>query len=186
MKNIDRKRMVYSFYVNDDSFDHPINKIHFSLLSRYINIFDEVIFCIVIDDVNRYDLIYKIENFIISIFHKHVVFKIYENTNYRESFVFYNEIATQMEKLDGLTFFGHNKGITDGDDIETIKMWVASMYYFNLEYELPFNDINGYMFYGAHKTDFVDSEKILFNKTILYQGSWYYCGTFFLGKISGS
>lgn len=49
-----------------------------------------------------------------------------------------------MEHLDGVTFFAHNKGISDDDSIETIKMWVAAMYYFNLEYDLPCDDLNAY------------------------------------------
>lgn len=64
MISLDTKRMVYSFYVNDDSFEHPINKLHFKLLERYIHKFDEVIFCIIIDDRERYDLIQRIEEFL--------------------------------------------------------------------------------------------------------------------------
>ena len=182
MKSLDKKRMIYSFYINDGSFDHRINKLHFKLLERYIHKFDEVIFCIIIDDKERYDLIQKIEEFVISIFHKKLTFKIYDNTNYRESNVFYNEIATQMEHLDGLTFFGHNKGISDTDPIETIEMWVTAMYYFNLEFELPCDDLNGFTFYGALKTDNIDSLGIGVKDNLLQKHPWVYCGTFFWGK----
>jgi hypothetical protein len=182
MKSLDKKRMIYSFYVNDDSFDHRINKLHFKLLERYIHKFDEVIFCIIIDDRERYDLIQRIEEFIISIYHKKLTFKIYDNTNYRESLVFYNEIATQMSNLDGVTFFGHNKGISDTDQIETVEMWVAAMYYFNLEFELPNNDLNGFTFYGALKTDNINPDGIGVKDNLLQKHSWVYCGTFFWGK----
>lgn len=182
MVSLDTKRMVYSFYVNDDSFEHPINKLHFKLLKRYIHKFDEVIFCIIIDDRERYDLIQRIEEFVISIFHKKLTFKIYDNTNYRESLVFYNEIATQMENLDGVTFFGHNKGISDTDPIETIKMWVAAMYYFNLEFELPYNDLNGFTFYGSLKTNNIDSLGITIRDNLAQKYPWVYCGTFYWGK----
>jgi hypothetical protein len=182
MRSLDVKRMVYSFYVNDESFEHRINKLHFRLLERYIHKFDEVIFCIIIDDRERYDLIQRIEEFVISIFHKKLTFKIYDNTNYRESLVFYHEIATQMENLDGLTFFGHNKGISDTDPIETIEMWVAAMYYFNLEFELPHNDLNGFTFYGALKTDNIESLGIGVRDNLLQKNPWVYCGTFFWGK----
>lgn len=180
MISLDTKRMIYSFYVNDDSFEHPINKLHFKLLERYIHKFDEVIFCIIIDDRERYDLIQKIEEFVISIFHKKLTFKIYDNTNYRESLVFYNEIATQMEHLDGVTFFAHNKGISDDDSIETIKMWVAAMYYFNLEYDLPCDDLNAYFFYGALKS--VEAQNSGIRDVFIPKYKWFYCGTFYWAK----
>ena len=65
-----------------------------------------------------------------------------------------------MEKLDGLTFFGHNKGISDTDPIETVKMWVTAMYYFNLEFDLPYNDLNGFTFYGSLKTNEIEADEI--------------------------
>ena len=179
MKCFDTKRMIYSFYINDESFEHPINKLHFKLLERYIHKFDEVIFCIIIDDKERYDLIQRIENFIISIFHKQITFKVYENTNYRESLVFYNEIASKMEYLDGVTFFGHNKGISDTASRESIEMWVAAMYYFNLEFDVPF-DLNGYLFYGALKSGEVKISCL--RETLAPRYDWFYCGTFFWGK----
>lgn len=182
MKSLDTKRMIFSFYINDESFDHRINKLHFKLLKRYIHLFDEVIFCIIIDDRERYDLIQRIEQFVISIFHKKLTFKIYDNTNYRESLVFYHEIATQMENLDGVTFFGHNKGISDTDPIETIEMWVAAMYYFNLEFPLPYNDLNGFTFYGSLKTDNIDASGIAVRENLEQKYPWVYCGTFFWGK----
>ena len=178
MKNIDTKRMVYSFYINDKSFEHPINQLHFKLLERYIQHFDEVIFCIIIDDRERYDLIQRIEEFVISIFHKKLTFKIYDNTNYRESLVFYNEIAKKIETLDGCTFFGHNKGISDDLSERDIKMWVTALYYFNFENEIP--ELNGFMTYGALKgTDLSD---IHLRRELLPKHKWFYCGTFFWAK----
>lgn len=180
MKCLDKKRMIYSFYLDDNSFEHPINKVHFKMLKRYINKFDEVVFCIIIDDKNRYDLIQKLETFIVSIYHKNITFKIYENTNYRESLVFYNEIATQMNNLDGLTFFGHNKGISDTSSFENTAMWVVSMYYFNLEHELPYDYMNGYYFYGANKS--AKLTNVWWRDCFIPKNRWFYCGTFFWGK----
>ena len=181
MISLDTKRMIYSFYVNDDSFEHPINKLHFKLLERYIHKFDEVIFCIIIDDRERYDLIQRIEEFVVSIFHKKLTFKIYDNTNYRESLVFYNEIVKQMSHLDGLTFFGHNKGVSDDDiEIEKVEEWVSALYFFNLEYELPNNDLNSGFFYGALKS--ADINGGIVRDTLIPKNRWYYCGTFFWCK----
>lgn len=181
MKNLDTKRMIYSFYVNDDSFDHPINKLHFKLLERYIHKFDEVIFCIIIDDKERYDLIHRIEEFVIGIYHKKITFKIYDNTNFRETLVFYNEIATQMENLDGLTFFAHNKGISDDYlELEDVQKWVNALYFFNLEYDLPYGELNSGLFYGALKSADINAGNI--RDVLIPKYKWYYCGTFFWGK----
>lgn len=84
MISLDTKRMIYSFYVNDDSFEHPINKLHFKLLERYIHKFDEVIFCIIIDDRERYDLIQKLKSlslvyFIKNLLSKYMIIRIIEN-----------------------------------------------------------------------------------------------------------
>lgn len=182
MKSFGTKRMVYSFYVNDDSFDNIINKLHFKLLKRYIHIFDEVIFCVIIDDRDRIDLIQKIEEFIISIYHKKLTFKIYDNTEYRESLVFYNEIAAKIENLDGYTFFGHNKGISDEGLPYYIQMWVAAMYYFNLELSNTLSADNSSVFYGALKSDCVEKCEEKYYETILPKHKWCYCGTFFWGK----
>ena len=39
MVDIDKKRMVFAFYLNENSLENPINKIHFSFLEKYINKF---------------------------------------------------------------------------------------------------------------------------------------------------
>lgn len=181
MKIIDKKRMVYSFYLEEGSFEHRINKLHFRLLERYINKFDEVIFCIIVDDKENKSLIKKLQLKIINMYPGNITFKIYDNTNYRETYVFYHEIATKMDTLDGLTFFGHNKGISDVDPIETIEEWVASMYYFNLEHELPCKGLNGFLFYGALKS--ADINIYFHNIDVLgTKYKWCYCGTFYWGK----
>ena len=68
MKCLDRKRLVFSFFLNKESQIKILNHLHIKLLARYIKRFDEVIFCIIVDDKDMNDLIEWIENEIIKIY----------------------------------------------------------------------------------------------------------------------
>ena len=167
------KRMVYAFYYSDDISIQTINEIHFKILERYINIFDEIVFCIIIDNINNKEVIREIEKRVISIRNGDVIFKIYENSNYRECDVFYNEIVLKMKDLHGMTFFGHSKGSGVLDKIEETVAIVTALYYFSLE---NVENIEKYPFYG--------SLKMINNSPSWYIGPkymWFYVGTFFWG-----
>jgi hypothetical protein len=183
MKILDKKRLVFSFYLDEDAFEKEINKLHFKLLKRYINLFDEIIFCIIPQEGIDGGYINWLEKTIVEFTHKNIMFKIVENTNYRESLVFKNEIVDKMGELDGLTFFGHNKGISYDNVTEDTIKWILAMYYFNLEVELPYNGLNGKCFYGALKSKDIFLEDYTERSTVvLPKYNWAYCGTFFWGK----
>lgn len=183
MKIFDKKRLVFSFYLDEYSFENEVNKLHFKLLRRYINEFDEVVFCIIPNSSVGLNTINTLQKIILNFTHKDVTFKIVENTNYRESLVFKNEIVDKMSELDGLTFFAHNKGISYPIvTIDTLK-WILAMYYFNLEVELPSNGMNGKCFYGALKSkDIFLEDYTERSAVVLPKYNWVYCGTFFWGK----
>ena len=132
MKDIDKKRMVFAFYLNNKTFDNKFNQLHFKLLKKYINIFDEVIFGLIVDEDIDVEVINRFQCLILSFYHKNISFHIYENTEYREALVFYNEIACKMANLDGWTFYGHNKHSSDMEESALIE-WICGLYYFNLE-----------------------------------------------------
>lgn len=183
MKLIDKKRMVFSFFLDNGWKESFVNQLHLRLLRKYIRDFDEVIFCIITDDINDIDNILALEREIISLYPKNITFKIYENTNYRESLVFRDEIVNKMKDLDGLTFFGHNKGISYENPDEGVFKWVAALYYFNLEVGLVNFDLNGDCFYGGLKSTNIRLEDYEENATgVLPKYGWFYCGTFFWGK----
>jgi hypothetical protein len=153
------------------------------LLSRYINNFDEIIFCIIPNDETDLTTIKWLEQKIVEICGKSISFKIYKNTNYRESYVFLKEIVEKMSDLDGLTFFGHNKGISYSEVTEDTLKWITALYYFNLEVELPNNNMNGCCFYGALKSkDIFLEDYTPESDIVLPKYNWVYCGTFFWGK----
>lgn len=170
------KRMVYSFYVTNTVGGIFLNEIHFEMLKKYINIFNEVIFCIIIDDITDISKIKEIEKRVMSFRNGDIQFKIYENSNYRETEVFYNEIFLKMDELNGLTFYAHSKGQGVMNDMEETIFFIIAAYYFSLE---NIDNVNYYPFYGSFK--------MINNSPILTKGlkhMWFYVGTF-LGEISG-
>lgn len=167
------KRLVFAFYYSKDNDIKMYNEIHFKMLEKYINIFDEVIFCITIDDINDYKSINEIQRRIVSFRNGPITFKIYENTNYRETNIFYNEIFLKMKDLYGLTFFAHSKGKGLLENIEEIVGFITASYFFSLE---NINEVNKYPFYGSFK--------MINNSPMSRKGNkymWFYVGTFFWG-----
>ena len=187
MIDIVKKRMVFAFYLNNETFENKFNQLHFKLLKRYINIFDEVIFGIIVDKDIDVAVINRFQCLILSFYHKNISFHLYENTEYREALVFYNEIARKMDTLDDWTFYGHNKHTSNMDENELIE-WICGLYYFNLEelcednngtmnMVVPFN-MTGVCFYGNPLL--TDSN---FNiKAVKNKYAYYYDGNFFWGK----
>lgn len=183
MKIYDKKRLVFSFYLSENSLSNIINRLHLTFLKRYINNFDEIIFCIIPENGLDISYIIELEKKVITFTHKNIEFKIVENTNYRESLVFKKEIVDKMKMLDGLTLFAHNKGISYSNVTEDTLKWITAMYYFNLEVELPNNGLNGLCFYGALKSKDIYLEDYTENSAVvLPKYNWVYCGTFFWGK----
>lgn len=187
MTDIAKKRMVFAFYLNNKTFENKFNQLHFKLLKRYINIFDEVIFGIIVDKDIDVAVINRFQCLMLSFYHKNISFHIYENTEYREALVFYNEIARKMDTLDDWTFYGHNKHTSNMNEDELIE-WICGLYYFNLEAlckvdgEVTNNvtpiNVTGICFYGNPLL--IDSN---FNiKAVKNKYAYYYAGNFFWGK----
>ena len=129
-----KKRLVFNFYIDDGWKDNHINKIHFYCLNYFKNVFTEMVFMVSLNDVNNKSLIYDFERYILSLeLCTNIQFIIKNNHIFREAKNFYDEIALKLNVLDGLTFFGHNKGITNycnpDFEKESVEKWVTSMYY---------------------------------------------------------
>lgn len=172
------KRLIFSFYA-DDGFDENIaNKLHFKCLRRYSNVFDEVTVCIMADDVENRDLIYRVRNEFLKIFNCKITFKTYPNSSLREAYVFENEITKKLGRLDGITFFAHNKGMTnvtnDICDKNSVLRWVFGMYFLSLEFmgevEDELSEDSKGLFYGSYLTEM---------STIENAAHMWYAGTFF-------
>lgn len=129
-----KKRLIFHFYLTNGWKEHHINKIHFYCLKYFAYAFNEVNFIIAMDNINDTKTIYDFENYILSLnLCVNITFKIKQNTIFRDSQTFYDEIAVKLKDLDGLTFFAHNKGFTNFTDsdykVENIEKWVTAMYY---------------------------------------------------------
>lgn len=171
-----KKRLVFYFYTFENFMDNRAIKIHLKCLKHYANVFDEALFIISVDNTGESKLIFDTEVELLKLGFNDIHFKIHKNNSYREAQPFYNEIVAKLNTLDGLTFFGHNKGTTNYENgwavRESIDAWIIGMYYLNLEF---INEVETsllsepHRFYGAFLTDA--------RNTALK--SWLYSGTFY-------
>lgn len=141
-----KRRLIYSFFLKDDinSFDEDLSyKIHFTCLelitSRQLFYFDEVIFIISANDLNNQlinELKIKISSLFINV--KNISFIVEDNDKYgREGVRFKKYILDNLNKLDGLTLFFHNKSCQPTYNINLqenpdITYWIIGQYYFNM------------------------------------------------------
>lgn len=172
-----KKRLIFYFYTFNGFLDNRAIQIHLRCLSHYCNVFDEALFIISIDDIEDDKLIFDTETEILKCGFRNIQFKVHKNNSYCESQPFFEEIVSKLDVLDGLTFFGHTKGITNvlKNDvvIESIDAWILGMYYLNLEFIDEVEKSLCYTphrFYGAFLTDCKDP----WYKQFFYAGTFYW------------
>jgi len=175
------KKLVYSFYLTNDSFDKEINKLHFNCLKHYLHIFDEVSLTIIKDEEVKAEKVHELENFFLNNFNgDKISFITIPNQELRETFVFNEEIVKKLsENGNNLVFFAHNKGISNLEkyDKRTIFIWVAGMYYYSLNFidDVEYNLISRpYISYGSFLTQVTPLEE-----TQRPKYGWCYIGTYF-------
>mgnify|MGYP003320804550 CR=1 FL=1 len=78
MKVLDKTRLIFSFYLTNENLYDDINQLHLRLLSKYINRFDDVIFCIIVNDDIDYNVVRELQKIVVNISYKNIKFKIYE------------------------------------------------------------------------------------------------------------
>lgn len=136
-------RMVFHIWVPviKTTFYENLNKVHFSCIRRFKDRFKESVIVISAEDVKD-PYIEKIKQDIYSLgLPGNITIKIKQNSMlYREAVTFNDEIMFKMDKLDGITFFSHNKGTSRYEFslgcFRNLVRWVTYMYYMNL------NDFN--------------------------------------------
>lgn len=135
------KKLVYFLYIGDDLTPngymekYPTMKLHYKMLNYYHNVFDESVFVLSLKKelMENYDLIKRFMDSIIDLGFYNVRFKIEENTDFRESKTFKEEVIEKKDNEGKLVFFGHNKGTTNEYNESLVKL-ICSMYYFNLNF----------------------------------------------------
>lgn len=173
------KRLVFSFYIDDNTLENKVNQLHLRCISYYNDIFDNVTIVFLINDITNIKLITEISKHITKLRNgKEIEFIIEENNEFRESYVF-NKYVVERIIQNEIVLFAHNKGITNilNYKHEDIFYWITFMYYYNLQYiDEVYNSLinKKYVAYGTLMSYNKDIEIETFNKY-----SWYYLGTFF-------
>lgn len=179
MKKNGKQRLIFHFFVADNVKSSEVAELHFACLSKYAHIFNEALFILTANNIENNDNIDYVKTRLIDCgFCDNVKFVVEENESLRESGTFYKYVVKQMNKLDGLTFFGHSKGVGNelsGEfNMDEIHAWIAAAYFLNLDYmdevrkcllESPFH-----MTFGSLKCSWEDIEN---------RYRWIYSGTFF-------
>ena len=181
--NLNKKVMVFSFYLTEDFKERRANKIHKFCLNRYSNIFDEIIMTFLIDDVENENLICECEKWLLDSLHcNNITFKVAQNNMLCEGQVFMNEISSKIDELYGLYFFGHNKGVTNYEKYpkyyEEIDLWILGLYYLSLNFmpevekELIFDTK---FFYGSFLIeDEIPHKENFFETQLIYGGTFFW------------
>lgn len=131
-----KHRLIFHFYAFWNWRENRAIQIHLECLKAFAHVFDEAIFVISVDVVTDKDLIREIEFELIKCGFENVRFIVRQNNNYCEAETFYNDIIKKLDVLDGLTFFGHTKGITNYSVFkeDSIDNWIIGMYYLSLNF----------------------------------------------------
>lgn len=152
-----KKNLVYHFYTFEGFENNPVMKLHFHYLKKYSHVFDNSLFVLSVDDVNDKDLLIMTKKKIIECGFKDISFKVVENTQYREALTFYTEIVEKIDSYDGMTFFGHTRGVStiSHTSLEYTFLWLSTIYYSSFEEtyleeceKLLTGVQNPYLFYG--------------------------------------
>lgn len=160
--------MVFHFFAGNDFETNTANLIHFRCMNYFQDVFDEININIAVDDINDINLQISAKNKFAQVFDrcKNLRLKVVQNTGYYESDTYYNEVLLNTKNLNGLTFFGHNKGTTNfanpSYDKFSIANWICGLYYFSLNFPNEVERMmlaDGYPFYGSFllKNDIIPS-----------------------------
>lgn len=171
-----KKRLIFHFYLRHGWENFLTVQTHIKCLKYYAHIFDEALFVIGRDSKCTDEDIKNFQKLIIKIGFMNVRFKVTENTVLRESKTLKEEVFDKLEELDGITLFGHSKGVGNemwGCDIESVTTWIMGLYWLNLT---SMWEVEGYLgsihtcTYGA----FLNQDE-----AHLCEHKWIYSGTFF-------
>lgn len=178
------KKLVFHFYVTEDWATNEVNKAHFLCLEYYSHIFTDALVCICTDKENEH-LVPSVRAKFASILKcGSVTLKTVENSLYCEAATLKAEVVDKAADIEGLVFFGHNKGISkmsalDGYNMDSLLVWICAMYFYNLEFldevehELCADFVK--TFYGAFLmyADFINNASHTWYSGTFY---WVNCG----------
>jgi hypothetical protein len=163
------KNLVYYCYFENSEINEYA-KYNLKLLLGYLHIFDgQRIIKIAVDDLS------KNNSHLESLFPNCEIEIVQNNKETRES-EYFIESLKQIKDKNSLTFFAHNKGSkSGGDGNNVVKVWLLSMYFFNLE-NIFFKNIEKNLI--DDKT-FSGIMQITTPCPPWVESDWHYSGTFF-------
>ena len=182
-----KKKLVFFIYIPDNKgakatvSESKILSLHFELLRRFHNVFDEAVFVLSLkkEFLGDKELIITWEKAIMELGYLNVRFKVEENTDFRESKALYEEVVNSNDNKGKLVFFGHSKGMSNEYNESLIKL-ICSMYYFALskpEEITYFLNAREHVYYGfPFLTAQWNEIKPL---EVIPKYRYYYYGTFF-------
>lgn len=120
------KNLIYFCYLKNSKIGE-FTTYHLSLINKYLHLFDgQRLVKIAVDDL-------RIDNSHLKNLFKRCDVEIVKNhPKHRESEYFIESIK-EIKNKNSLTFFAHNKGGSNEYSDDAHKLWVLSMYFFNLE-----------------------------------------------------
>ena len=145
-----KRRFVYHMWVPDNIADNQKNviKCHIFCMKRYVEWFDDVIIVLAYD--NNIEAANKLKKIFIDVFNKDdqsLTFKTVKNTEFREASTAYQYLYSMNDMYNGITFFGHSKGLNNiiqdslknktscFSTFENISEWICALYYFSLNFK---------------------------------------------------
>lgn len=175
-----KKHLVFYWYVSVNNVHPEIYEMHKRALKRYYDRFDDAVFVISMDNSNNRSeeanaLIDELRLIMGNVETKFIVKE--NNRDTREAETYYNEVIKRLEYEDGLIFYAHTKGVSEGDDYlsrERLYNWINLMYYGNLEHitEVEHSLTDNETEYISHGTHYFDYNWP--NQTY----KWHYSGSF--------
>lgn len=185
-----KKTLIYHLYCGKDFISNKANIIHYLCLKKYIDVFDEAKFTVSVDDLTDEETISYGIQWIMSLggdFEKTI--SIRKNTDLYEVETFSREFLHNYENLDGMVFFGHNKGTNNFNNPvlnhESVFKWICGLYFYNLEFVEEAEGIfNGKLrapdvFYGTFLHYFTKERQSWVHAMPNNLSGLEYCGTFY-------
>lgn len=133
-----KKHLVFHFYVPKEYKENEAIRIHLQCLRMYSHVFDSAVFAICFEEKTE-ELIDEVEKDILSLgFKNDVRIVVVENTLLTESVTFKRFVLDEIDRTEGMVFFGHTKGVTNKETYksrwEDIKKWIVALYFYPLEF----------------------------------------------------
>lgn len=135
-----KKRLVFHFYQNEGWEENFANILHYKCLKHYSHLFDESLIIISTDFDPCSDEVIEAKRKLASCIKSPLtIIKVKKNSAYCEGGTFKEEVVDHLDKIDGLVFFAHNKGVScmssnGAYDPDSLSVWICGMYFYCLEF----------------------------------------------------